>query len=82
MPLHPNRERRRPKVTVLVDKINAMTPDQRDVFAKKCRTSTDNLRQIAYGWGGCSITLAKYIVKACDYDIELSDLIPELKELA
>lgn len=82
MPLLPNRKRRRPKVTVLVEKINAMTPAQRDAFAKKCHTSTENLRQIAYGWGGCSITLAKSIVKACDHEIELSDLIPELKEPA
>ena len=73
------KERRRPIVIALKDKLNNMPATQRECFAEKCGTSFDNLRQIAYGWGGCSVTKAKLIVAACDGEIELGDLIPELK---
>lgn len=74
------RERRRPVVTTLKDKLNNMPKKERESFAKKCGTSFGNLLQIAYGWGGCSITLAQSIVAACDNQIELDELIPELKK--
>lgn len=76
----PNNERLRPVVVVLRDKINNMSIEEREVFAEKCDTSIDNLRQIAYGWGGCSLTKASLIVAACDNEIQLSDLIPALKQ--
>ena len=76
----PNNERLRPVVVVLRDKINSMSVEQREVFAKKCGTSIDNLRQIAYGWGGCSLTKANLIVEACDNEIQLTDLVPALKQ--
>lgn len=74
------KDRRRPIVTTLKQKINDMPANKRTEFAEKCGTSFDNLRQITYGWGGCSITLAQSIVAACDGDVELGDLIPELKQ--
>jgi len=73
------KQRRRPIVVELKQKLNEMPVEDRDDFADKCGTSFDNLRQIAYGWGGCSISLAQSIVTACDGEVELEDLIPELK---
>ena len=74
------KDRRRPIVVELKQKLNEMPVEERDDFADKCGTSFDNLRQIAYGWGGCSISLAQSIVSACDGEVELEDLIPELKK--
>nr|WP_317199776.1 hypothetical protein [uncultured Psychrobacter sp.] len=74
------KQRRRPIVVELKQKLNEMPVEERDDFADKCGTSFDNLRQIAYGWGGCSISLAQSIVTACDGEVELEDLIPELKK--
>lgn len=74
------KERRRPIVTELTQKLNSMPAQDREDFAIKCGTSFGNLLQIAYGWGGCSISLAQSIVAACDQSIELDDLIPELKK--
>lgn len=74
------KQRRRPIVVELKQKLNEMPVEERDDFADKCGTSFDNLRQIAYGWGGCSISLAQSIVSACDGEVELEDLIPELKK--
>lgn len=74
------KDRRRPIVVELKQKLNEMPVEERDDFADKCGTSFDNLRQIAYGWGGCSISLAQSIVTACDGEVELEDLIPELKK--
>lgn len=76
------KERRRPVVISLTQKLNGMPEQERKAFATKCGTSFGNLQQIAYGWGGCSITLAQSIVSACDESIELDDLIPELKKSA
>lgn len=73
------KDRRRPVVVGLKQKLNEMPVSDRKSFADKCGTSFDNLRQIAYGWGGCSISLAQSIVTACDGEVELEDLIPELK---
>lgn len=73
------KDRRRPIVVELKQKLNEMPVEERDDFADKCGTSFDNLRQIAYGWGGCSISLAQSIVSACDGEVGLEDLIPELK---
>ena len=80
MPNLIKKERRRPVVTSLKQKLNNMPTKDRKDFADECGTSFDNLRQIAYGWGGCSISLAQSIVAACDSTIELDDLIPELKK--
>lgn len=74
------KQRRRPIVVELKQKLNEMPVEERDDFADKCGTSFDNLRQIAYGWGGCSISLAQSIVSECDGEVELEDLIPELKK--
>lgn len=74
------KDRRRPIVVALKDKLNSMSDKELASFAGKCDTSADNLRQIAYGWGGCSITKALLIVSACDGEVEIGDLIPELKE--
>lgn len=74
------KERRRPVVVELKQKLNDMPVESRKDFAEKCGTSFDNLRQIAYGWGGCSISLAQSIVSACAGKVELEDLIPELKK--
>lgn len=74
------KERRRPVVTALINKLNGMPKQDRPIFADKCGTSFDNLRQVAYGWGGCSIALAQSIVAATDNSIELEELIPELKK--
>lgn len=82
MPNLKRRERRRPIVIALKQKINNMPVDKRPEFAEQCGTSFDNLRQITYGWGGCSISLAQSIVAACDGSVDLEDLIPELKQPA
>lgn len=74
------KDRRRPVVMELKQKLNDMPVENRKDFANKCGTSFDNLRQIAYGWGGCSISLAQSIVSACAGKVELEDLIPELKK--
>lgn len=74
------KERRRPIVVELKQKLNDMPVEERNAFANECGTSFDNLRQIAYGWGGCSISLAQSIVSACAGKVELEDLIPELKK--
>ncbi len=74
------KDRRRPVVMELKQKLNNMPVENRKDFADKCGTSFDNLRQIAYGWGGCSISLAQSIVSACAGKVELEDLIPELKK--
>lgn len=76
------KERRRPVVVELKQKLNDMPVENRKGFADKCGTSFDNLRQIAYGWGGCSISLAQSIVSACGGKVKLEDLIPELKQTA
>lgn len=80
MPNLIKKERRRPVVTTLKQRINNMPASNRQNFAEECGTSFDNLRQIAYGWGGCSISLAQSIVSACAGEVELEDLIPELKK--
>ena len=82
MPAITKKERRRPIVESLVIKLNDMPDDERAVFAKDCGTSFGNLQQIAYGWGGLSVSKAKQIVDACDGDIDLGDLFPEFKEIA
>ena len=74
------RERRRPVVVELKQMLNNMPLEDRKGFADKCGTSFDNLRQVAYGWGGCSISLAQSIVSASAGKVELDDLIPELKK--
>ncbi|GEM_PF-1960395 len=74
------RERRRPVVMALKKILNDMPLEGRKDFADKCGTSFDNLRQVAYGWGGCSISLAQSIVSASAGKVELEDLIPELKK--
>tara|TARA_R110000765_G_scaffold139653_2_gene239936 strand:- start:10523 stop:10774 length:252 start_codon:yes stop_codon:yes gene_type:complete len=76
------KERRRPVVVSLKQKLNSMPKQDRKEFAERCGTSFGNLLQIAYGWGGCSISLAQSIVAACDKSVELDDLIPELKKSA
>lgn len=75
------RERRRPIVVALRNRLSEMSPEDQEDFAELCGTSYKNLLQITYGWSGCSITKAKLIVAACDGDVDLSDLIPELREL-
>lgn len=74
------RERRRPVVVELKQMLNNMPLEDRKDFADKCGTSFDNLRQVAYGWGGCSISLAQSIVSVSAGKVELDDLIPELKK--
>jgi len=76
------RERRRPVVAELKKILNDMPLEDRKGFSDKCGTSFGNLLQIAYGWGGCSISLAQSIVAACDNSVQLDDLIPELKKSA
>lgn len=71
---------RRPRVNALVKHINAMSPEDREAFAASCKTSVGNLRQVAYGYGSCSISLAKLIATNCD-DVRITDLIPELNSL-
>lgn len=71
--------RRRPAIAHLKQKLKEMPQTERDDFAKECGTSFGNLLQIAYGWGCCSISLAQSIVSACDNNVTLEDLIPELK---
>lgn len=74
------KERRRPMVVALKDRLNRMSDDELADFSDQCGTSANNLRQIAYGWGGCSVAKAILIIDACEGDIEIGDLIPELKQ--
>ncbi len=71
--------RKRPPINSLINLINGLNNEQRQQLAKNCNTSVGNLRQIAYGFGGCSLSLAMSICKACD-NVQLEQLLPELKE--
>lgn len=68
---------RRPRVYVLTRAINDATEEERIDLAAVCGTELGNLRQIAYGYGSCSLALAKEIVAAVD-GVSITDLIPEL----
>lgn len=70
--------RKRPPIPQLIDKINSLDCQEQHLFAQKCGTSLGNLRQIAYGFGGVSPTLAKSIITNADCDITAEQLIPEL----
>ena len=71
-------QKRREPIQPLIAKINSMDAIIRENYAAKCGTSLGNLRQIAYGFGGCSPQLAKTIIQNCDCDIKMEQLIPEL----
>ncbi len=71
-------QKRRMPIQPLIEKINSLDSQSRQQYAKRCGTSLGNLRQIAYGFGGCSPALAKTIVKNCDCDVTFEQLIPEL----
>lgn len=70
--------RKRPPIQALVEKIKNLDDISRDVLAEKCGTSIGNLRQIAYGYGGCSPALAKKIIENSGCDVTFEQLIPEL----
>lgn len=67
----------RPRVFELIDAINNADDEGRAALAAACQTSIGNLRQIAYGFGACSISQAVLIVDAVD-GITLGDLCPAL----
>lgn len=69
--------RKRLPVQNLISKINSLDDVGRKDLATTCGTSIGNLRQIAYGFGGCSVAQATKIVKACD-SVKLFELLPEL----
>lgn len=73
-----NNSRKREPIHSLIKKINGMDNHNRNIYAQKCGTSLGNLKQIAYGFGGVSPKLAKTIIRNCDCDITLQQLIPEL----
>lgn len=73
-----NRSRKRPKIPVLIDKINSLDPVSRKDLAKSCGTTIGNLRQIAYGYSGVSPRLASQIIKNCGCVVTLEQLIPDL----
>ncbi len=74
-----NRILKRPPINSLINLINSLNNEQKQNLAKQCKTSLGNLRQIAYGYGSCSLSLAMSICKACD-EVKLEQLLPQLKE--
>lgn len=72
------RQKKRAPISPLISMINSMDSLSRKKYAEKCGTSLGNLRQIAYGYGGCSPALAKTIIQNCDCELSFEDLIPEL----
>ncbi len=71
-------QRKREPILPLISMINSMDSLSRKKYAEKCGTSLGNLRQIAYGYGGCSPALAKTIIQNCGCEVSFEDLIPEL----
>lgn len=69
---------KREPVQALIDNINERDAFDRLALAKACGSSLDNLRQIAYGYGSCSLDMAKNIVSHVP-GVTLADLIPSLK---
>lgn len=76
------RTKKRMPVTLLIEKLNSIDEASRNTYAEKCGTSFGNLRQIAYGYGGCSPALAKKILENCECDISFEQLIPEANLVA
>lgn len=70
--------RKRPPVKALIDAINAGDSTERAEMAARCGSTVENLRQIAYGYGSCSIELAKLIVAEELPGVSISDLLPSL----
>lgn len=70
----------RPRVTALLDAINSADAGGRYTLASRCGTTVDNLRQIAYGFGACSLNQAVLIANAVD-GVTLSDLYPALADV-
>ena len=67
----------RPRVHQLIDAINGADDEGRAALAAECQTSIGNLRQIAYGFGACSLSQAVLIVDAVE-GVTLGDLCPAI----
>lgn len=75
-------QKKRNPIDPLISKINSMDAISRELYAKQCGTSLGNLRQIAYGYGGCSPALAKRIIENCGCKVSFEQLIPEANLIA
>ena len=69
---------KRPPVAPLIEAINAADDLGRNNMAARCGTSVENLRQIGYGYGSCSLALAKNIVAEGLPGVTITDLLPAL----
>jgi DNA-binding transcriptional regulator YdaS (Cro superfamily) len=61
----------------LIDYLNALPKDERDSFAKSCKTTFGYLRQVGYGNRLCTEGLAMLLESASDRVLTCESLCPD-----